>query len=239
VVDESALRRGKETANHHWGNAQSILVGDYLFSKAFKLMVSSDNMEVLSVLANASSTIAEGEVAQLLVTTDREIALAEYIEIVQSKTAALFSAACEVSAILAQVPNVQRKALKEYGECLGIAFQLTDDVLDYQGEVGAFGKAIGDDFFKGKMTIPFIFALQKCSKAEKVFLKTTLENPQKGPEEFRQTKEILEKYSCFSQVTDVAKEYVQKANQHLSHFPESATQKLFKEIANFCIERVF
>ena len=164
VVDESELRRGKKPANLIWGNSASILVGDFLFARAFNLMVESGSMEALGILSNASSVIAEGEVQQLAALRDVKMSEDAYMQVISAKTAALFAAATEVSPVIAGRPEAEREALKAYGLKLGLAFQLVDDSLDYGGFETALGKSVGDDFREGKMTLPVIRAVEKADK---------------------------------------------------------------------------
>ncbi len=180
VVDMSDLRRGKPTANANWGNASSVLVGDFVYSRAFQIMVSIGNIEVLEVLSNTTAKIAEGEVKQLIHIGDTQLSEADYFEVIENKTAILFSAACEAAAILAKSSESQRKACAAYGMELGKAFQLVDDSLDYVGEADALGKNVGDDLAEGKVTLPLIYALQ-----------STLENNPAAHEQLQ--KSILEK----------------------------------------------
>ena len=175
VVDESAQRRGRPTANLLWDNKSSVLVGDYLFARSFQLMTETNNMRVLAILANASATIAEGEVLQL--TAAQNLATDEgiYLQVVRGKTAALFSAATQVGGVIAAAPDAQVQALFDYGDALGIAFQIVDDLLDYQGDPNATGKNIGDDFRERKLTLPVIKAIAKGDAAERAFWTRTIE----------------------------------------------------------------
>jgi len=161
VVDESTLRRGRQTANSLWNNKASVLVGDFLFSRAFELMVADGSLEVLDILSKASSAISEGEVLQLSMSHSLELTQETYLKIIESKTARLFSAATEVGAVVAKASAEERKALTQFGRALGIAFQLMDDILDYSANQGQLGKTIGDDFREGKVTLPLILAYQK------------------------------------------------------------------------------
>ena len=167
VVDESGLRRGLATANAIWGNKPSVLVGDFLFSRAFQLMVEDGSLEVLAILANASAVIAEGEVAQLMTANDAETTEARYLEVITAKTATLFAAAAQIGAVVGERPRAEVEALRRYGENLGIAFQLIDDVLDYSAREVVLGKSIGDDFRDGKITLPVVlaFAARRCRGA--------------------------------------------------------------------------
>ena len=166
VVDESDLRRGRTTANELWGNKPSVLVGDFLFSRAFELMVEDGSLKVLNILSRASAVIAEGEVLQLVTTNDTETGEQAYLEVIKAKTATLFAAACRIGAVVATRPTVEEEALDSYGLHLGIAFQLVDDVLDYAAAQATLGKTIGDDFQEGKITLPVILAFRRGNEAE-------------------------------------------------------------------------
>nr|WP_234397732.1 polyprenyl synthetase family protein [Sneathiella glossodoripedis] len=178
VVDESDLRRGNETANALWGNQASVLVGDFLFSRSFQLMVEDGSLEVLRILSNASAVIAEGEVLQLMNVGDISLTEDKYYEVIGAKTAALFTAACEVGAVVAERPEAEVKALADYGTNLGIAFQLIDDALDYSAEQASLGKTIGDDFREGKVTLPVLLANRKGTPDEQNFWKRVIEQSQ-------------------------------------------------------------
>ncbi len=178
MVDESDLRRGNETANALWGNQASVLVGDFLFSRSFQLMVEDGSLEVLRILSNASAVIAEGEVLQLMNVGDISLTEDKYYEVIGAKTAALFTAACEVGAVVAERPEAEVKALADYGTNLGIAFQLIDDALDYSAEQASLGKTIGDDFREGKVTLPVLLANRKGTPDEQNFWKRVIEQSQ-------------------------------------------------------------
>ncbi|HYZ26283.1 MAG TPA: polyprenyl synthetase family protein, partial [Geminicoccaceae bacterium] len=193
VVDESDLRRGLATANAIWGNKPSVLVGDFLFSRAFQLMVEDGSLEVLAILANASAVIAEGEVAQLMTTNDAETNEARYLEVITAKTATLFAAAARIGAVIAERPLADAEALQNYGENLGIAFQLIDDVLDYSAREVVLGKSIGDDFRDGKITLPVVLAFQRGDAAERRFWRRTLEQVEQREGDLAHAIELLER----------------------------------------------
>ncbi len=176
VVDESDLRRGLDSANAVWGNQASVLVGDFLFSRSFELMVADGSLAVLAVLSRASSVIAEGEVMQLATSNNTETGETAYLEVIQAKTAQLFSAACRIGALVADRPKVEEEALETYGMNLGIAFQLVDDVLDYSAKQATLGKSIGDDFKEGKITLPVVLAFRRGGDEERTFWRRTLED---------------------------------------------------------------
>jgi len=175
VVDESALRRGRETANAMFGNAASVLVGDFLYSRAFQMMVSLDRMRVLDVLADATNVIAEGEVLQLMNMHDPDIAVEDYLRVIRFKTAKLFEASARLGAILAEVPADVEEACAAYGRSLGTAFQLVDDLLDYEGDSSRLGKNVGDDLREGKPTMPLLLAMQRGTAAERELIRSSIE----------------------------------------------------------------
>ncbi|MEE8259059.1 MAG: polyprenyl synthetase family protein, partial [Sphingomonadales bacterium] len=175
VVDDSELRRGKESANTLWGNKPSVLVGDFLFSRAFEIMVADGSLRVLKILSTASSVIAEGEVMQLLTANNPETTEDTYMDVINAKTAGLFAAACEIAPVVAERPKKEEEALRAYGQNLGIAFQLIDDALDYSAKEAVLGKTVGDDFREGKVTLPIILAVRRGSKKEREFWKRTLQ----------------------------------------------------------------
>ena len=196
VVDESKKRRGKPSANLLWDNKSSVLVGDYLFSRSFQLMVETGSLEVLNILANASATIAEGEVLQLTVSrdisTDEEI----YLKVIRGKTAALFSAATQVGAVISGSEETIINALYKYGDALGVAFQIVDDLLDVVGDSRIIGKNNGDDFRERKLTLPFIKAISSCNQNEKDFWKRTIEKGDQTSEDFNTALELMQKYEA-------------------------------------------
>ena len=181
VVDESELRRGQETANTVWGNQASVLVGDFLFSRSFQLMVMDGSLHVLKILSGASAIIAEGEVQQLITTNDTATSETAYLEVIQSKTAELFSAAARIGAVVADRPKDEEDALTSFGTNLGIAFQLVDDALDYSARQAELGKTVGDDFSEGKITLPVILAFRRGTEVDRKFWKRTLEELDQEP----------------------------------------------------------
>lgn len=239
VVDESAERRGKKAANLVFGNQASVLVGDFLFSKAFQLMVESGSLEVLRILSNASAVIAEGEVLQLATTNDIETALPAYMKVIESKTAALFAASCEVGPVICGAKPEETNALREYGRTLGIAFQIIDDALDYAADQEKLGKEIGDDFREGKMTAPVIFALEKASAEEKSFWTRTLGEKQQTPEDFSAAMAILKRHNALERSIDLAWTYAREAQACLKDLPDSAMKSVFHDLAEYVITRNF
>lgn len=176
IVDESATRRGKDTANEVWGNAASVLVGDFLYSRAFEMMVEPDSMKIMKILSKATNEIAQGEVLQLLNCQNADLTEAEYYQVIERKTAVLFQAATQIGGILSEVDSVQEQALKDYGLHLGNAFQIIDDVLDYESDSETMGKEVGDDLAEGKTTLPMIYALAHTSGADKQLLEEAINN---------------------------------------------------------------
>jgi octaprenyl-diphosphate synthase len=199
VVDDSGLRRGRDTANSVWGNQSTVLVGDFLFSRAFRLMVQSDSIRVLDILANASAVIAEGEVAQLTTANNTDTEEDSYLNVISSKTAALFAAACQIGAVIGERPSQEENALYQYGLNLGIAFQLVDDYLDYGASDNRLGKDVGDDFREGKITLPVILAFRRGKTEEQDFWRRTLENLDQN-KDLMNIKHCL-KHKCAQEVT--------------------------------------
>ncbi|AGF74229.1 octaprenyl diphosphate synthase [Bartonella australis AUST/NH1] len=238
VVDESNLRRGKSTARIVWGNQASVLVGDFLLGQAFKMMVDVGSIEALAVLANAAAIIAEGEVMQLATAGNIETTTSDYLKIINAKTAALFSAAAEVGPIIAAYGHKERSSLSEYGTSLGMAFQLTDDALDYSGHAEYFGKNIGDDFREGKITMPVILSYARSNAAEKIFWKKTFENRQNNDESLMHAQNLMEKYDGLADTIKQARVYGKRAIDALSSMKESPAKQALIEAVDFCITRV-
>lgn len=237
VVDESEERRGQKTANLIFGNQASVLVGDFLFSKSFQMMVESGSLEVLRILSEASAIIAKGEVLQLSTTNDLKTSLDDYMKVIESKTAALFSAACEVAPVLADAPESQIKAMYDYGQYLGIAFQITDDALDYSANQEKLGKAIGDDFREGKMTAPVIFALQDANKDELAFWKRTLEEKDQSDDDFAAALGFIEAHNALDKTMALARDYAAKAKGALEIVPPSEIRDILIDLADFTVSR--
>ncbi len=238
VVDESNLRRGNETANALWGNQASVLVGDFLFSRSFQLMVEDGSLEVLRILSNASAVIAEGEVLQLMNVGDISLTETQYYEVIAAKTAALFTAACEVGAVVADRPANEVQALADYGTNLGIAFQLIDDALDYSAEQQALGKTIGDDFREGKVTLPVLLANQKGDAAEKAFWKRTIEDTQKDGD-LAEALTLIEKHGTIADTFAAARSYGSAAKDALDIFPDSEVKSALIAAVDFAIDRAY
>ena len=237
VVDESEQRRGRPTANLLWDNTSSVLVGDYLFSRSFQLMVETGSLRVLDILANASATIAEGEVLQL--TAARDLATTEdtYLKVVRGKTAALFSAATEVGGVIAGAPEPDVKSLYAYGDALGIAFQMVDDLLDYGGS-DAIGKNIGDDFRERKLTLPVIKAIALANDEERAFWVRTIEKGKQAEGDLETALSILAKHGTMAMVRDEAIEWAAKAKDSLSALPAHDLKDMLVDLADYVVARI-
>lgn len=239
VVDESDLRRGKPTANVIWSNKSSVLVGDFLFSRAFQLMVEADNLKVLDILSNAAAVIAEGEVMQLTTANNTSTTEDSYLKVIAAKTAALFDAAARVGAVIADHNHGGEEALQSYGHNLGIAFQLVDDALDYSGKQASLGKSVGDDFREGKVTLPIVLAFRRGTEEERVFWRKTIEDRQQTDDDLEKAFGLLEKYGAISDTIDRARHYGDIARDALAIFPDSPYRKALTEIVDFCVERAY
>ena len=237
VVDEASQRRGQESANLLWGNKASILVGDYLFSQAFQLMVETGDLKILQLLSEAAGAIAKGEVMQLTTASDLETSEERYMEVVQAKTATLFSAATQTGALLADKTGLQH-CLRQYGLHLGAAFQLIDDVLDYCGEPKKFGKKPGTDLAEGKATLPVIFAYRAAaSREEKGFWRRIVERGEHEPSDLPRAMRLIEKHGGFSATASLARQSAQKAKNALVVFGDKPLARIFRDLADFCVAR--
>ena len=239
VVDGSGLRRGKQTATLIWGNPASVLVGDFLFSRAFELMVEDGSLRVLKILSHASAVIAEGEVEQL--TTQRRIETDEeqYLTIISAKTAALFAAACRIAPVVAEADEEAEFALERYGKYLGIAFQLVDDVLDYGSEQDVMGKAAGDDFRDGKVTLPVILAYARGSEDERSFWRSAMAGERASDEDLERAIGLLRGSEALSETLDRARQYGRRALDALAGFPSSKAKSALSEAVEFAISRAY
>ena len=238
VVDESQLRRGRKTANLLWDNKSSILVGDYLFSRSFQLMVETGSLRVLDILANASATIAEGEVLQLIAAQDLRTDETIYLRVVRGKTAALFSAATEVGGVIAGAPEDQIKALHDFGDALGIAFQIVDDVLDYGGSSAVIGKNTGDDFRERKLTLPVIHAVSKANNEERAFWVRVIEKGDQRDGDLARAMSLLATHDSIAYARDSALDWAKRAKQALYILPASELRETLLKLADFVVERV-
>jgi octaprenyl-diphosphate synthase len=237
VVDGSGMRRGKRTANLIWGNPASVLVGDFLFSRAFELMVEDGSLKVLKILSHASAVIAEGEVDQL--TAQRQIDTGEdhYLEIISAKTAALFAAACRVSPVVAEASEDSELALESYGRSLGLAFQLTDDVIDYASDEMTMGKGVGDDFRDGKMTLPVILAYARGGDDDRAFWRSAIGGERVADEDLAHAKALLRSTGALADTIERARQYARRAVDSLAMFPASKAKAALTEAAEFAVAR--
>lgn len=239
VVDDSHLRRGEETANAIWGNKSSVLVGDFLLSRAFQLMVADKGLDVLKILSDTAATISAGEVQQLMVSHDLSIEKEIYLEVIAAKTAALFEAACELGAVVSDKP-ADREKLREFGHALGMAFQLIDDALDYNASEAELGKAIGDDFRDGKVTLPVIVAYRAANAEEKLFWLRCFDGEgQISQEDLLKAKQLIQQNGGIEATFTLAREYGQKAHDCLAGFTDSPARDALHETVEFCINRSF
>jgi octaprenyl-diphosphate synthase len=239
VVDGSALRRGRPAANTVWGNKPSVLVGDFLFSRAFQLMVEAGSPEVLAILANAAAVIAEGEVMQLRSSKNLAVGEIEYLKVITAKTAALFSAAGEAGAVIAGAPPAQATALRQYGHNLGIAFQLVDDALDYSGRQAVMGKSVGDDFRECKVTLPIVLSLTSASDEERRFWRKTIEVGVQEEGDLTRAIEFLERGGALAATIERARAYGRAARDALSVCNAGEIKTALAEIADFVVERAY
>jgi len=239
VVDGSGMRRGKRTANLIWGNSASVLVGDFLFSRAFELMVEDGSLKVLKILSHASAVIAEGEVNQL--TAQRQIDTDEehYLEIISAKTAALFAAACRVAPVVAEASEDSELALECYGRNLGIAFQLTDDVIDYASDEATMGKDNGDDFRDGKVTLPVILAYARGDEHDRKFWRAAITGERTGDEDLAQAISLLRSTDALADTIERARHYGRRAIDSLANFPASKAKSALTEAVEFAIARAY
>ena len=239
VIDNAEIRRGKKTLNTIWGNQSSILVGDYLLSRCFEMMVEDGNLEVLRLLSSTSSEIAQGEILQLQHKGEIDMLEETYLKIISSKTASLFAAATKVGAILADRNLKYKEALEFYGKNLGLTFQIADDTLDYNSELISFGKKIGNDFFEGKITLPIILLYQKISNLDKVKLKSFFDKEERGNDELDYVIDLIKKNNVIDDCYKKADHFINLAFNSLSVFEESKEKEILKNLTSFSIERNF
>ncbi len=238
VVDESARRRGRPTANLLWDNKSSVLVGDYLFSRSFQLMVETGSLRVLDILANASATIAEGEVLQLTAAQDLATTEAIYLQVVRGKTAALFSAATEVGGVIAGASAAQTRALFDYGDALGIAFQIVDDLLDYGGSAASLGKNVGDDFRERKLTLPVIKAVAQADDAERAFWGRVIGKGQQAEGDLEQAMEIMARHGAMEAARADALDWARRAVAALDALPDHDLRDMLVDLADYVVARI-
>ena len=239
VIDNSNIRRGIKTSNNIWGNKSSILVGDYLFSRCFEIMVEDGSHEILKLLSSTSSKIAQGEVQQLENAGDIDMLEETYFSIINLKTAALFAAATRVGACISNSNKKEKDALESYGRNLGLAFQIADDALDYYSKKMIFGKEIGKDFFEGKVTLPIIFLYQKAEANEKIFLKKTFMKKERSRNEYNETQSLLKKYKCIDFCFKRAEYFVNISYNSLNIFPPSREKTILQNLTSYSLERSF
>ncbi len=238
VVDESVLRRGLASANAVFGNQASVLVGDFLFARAFQLMVEDGSLVVLAILSRAAATIAEGEVLQLVTQNDLSTPEARYLEVIKGKTAALFAAACEVGAVVASRPERDAAALADYGMNLGIAFQLVDDALDYAADQTILGKTVGDDFREGKITLPVLVAYQAGSAADREFWRRTIEASEQTEADLDRALDLMARCGAIRTTLARARGFVAAAKAALAPFPDHTLRRALMDVADYTVSRV-
>lgn len=237
VVDASDLRRGLATANAVWGNKPSVLVGDFLFSRAFQLMVEDGSLNVLRILSAASAVIAEGEVLQLITANDIATTQSAYLQVIDAKTAALFAAASEVGAVVADRSSQETNALAQFGRDLGMAFQLIDDMLDYSAHEAELGKSVGDDFRDGKMTLPVVLAIERASAEERRFWQRTLEEQHQEEGDLAHAIALMHKYGTLAETLERARLYGASAANALAIFPDVPARRALLDVVRFCLHR--
>ena len=239
VIDESRLRRGSQTTNSIWGNQSSILVGDYLLSRCFEMMVEDGDLEVLKLLSSTSAKIAQGEVMQLQHKGEADLLEETYIDIINLKTASLFSAATKTGACLSKSNEKEKKALESYGRNLGLAFQIADDALDYYAKEKLFGKEIGKDFFEGKVTLPLISIFQKGNEKEKNFLSGIMQKEKRTEEDFGETLTLINKYKAVEATFKKAEYFVNVSYDALAIFPDKEDKRILQNLTSFSLNRSF
>ncbi len=238
VVDESLLRRGLASANAVFGNKASVLVGDFLFARAFHLLVTDGSLPVLGILSQASATMAEGEVLQLATQNDLSTDEARYLEVVSGKTASLFAAACEVGAVVAGRSATEAAALSSFGGNLGMAFQMVDDALDYAADQAVLGKTVGDDFREGKITLPVLVAYAAGSEADRVFWRRTIEDSEQSEADLDHALALIERTGAIRATIDKAAVFADTAKAALAIFPPSDWRSVLEDVADFTVSRV-
>lgn len=237
VIDAAETRRGKTSANNVWGNAASVLVGDFLYSKSFKLMTDHGNLAIIKLLSETTNTMSEGEVFQLVKRGDINIAEKEYLSIIEKKTAILISAACAAGGILGAAPDIQIEALTRFGMRLGSAFQITDDTLDYVAEEAELGKAIGKDLEEGKMTLPLIRTLKKCNPEERSLIKRVIENRERTGQDMADVMSLIHRYDGINYSLNKAKAYIDEGKGFLESFEASEARDALLAISDYIVER--
>ena len=239
VVDGSGMRRGKRTANLIWGNPASVLVGDFLFSRAFELMVEDGSLKVLRILSHASAVIAEGEVEQLTAQRQIETGEEQYLEIIGAKTAALFAAACRVAPVVAEASEDTELALESYGKNLGIAFQLTDDVIDYASDSATMGKGVGDDFRDGKMTLPVILSYARGNSDDRRFWREAIAGERSSDDDLAHAVALMRSTEALADAVEHARQYSRRAVDALAAFPASKAKSALVDAVDFAVSRAY
>jgi octaprenyl-diphosphate synthase len=239
VVDGSGLRRGRKTANLLWGNQPSVLVGDFLFSRSFELMVEDGSLRVLKILSRASAVIAQGEVQQLTTAHDLDTTEDQYLEVITAKTAVLFAAACQIASVVAERDDKVEAALESYGRNLGIAFQLVDDALDYASDAAVMGKDVGDDFREGKLTLPVILAFQRGTVEEQQFWRRTIAKLNQQEGDLARAIALATSRSAIRDTLERARHYGARAKDALALFPDSQAKSILLDTVDFAIARAF
>ena len=239
VIDEGEIRRGKETLNKIWSNHSSVLIGDYLLSRCFEMMVEDGNLEVLKLLSSTSSKIAQGEVLQLQHNNEVDMLEETYLKIISAKTAELFAASTKVGAILAEVENKEKDALEFYGKNLGLTFQIADDTLDYNSDLKLFGKKIGKDFYEGKVTLPIILLFQKSNEQEKKKLKETFLKNNRDENDLNYILSLIKRYDVIKASYQKAQHYINLASNSLSVFKNCEEKNILENLTSFSLSRNF
>ncbi|MDA8701908.1 polyprenyl synthetase family protein [Candidatus Pelagibacter bacterium] len=239
VIDEGVVRRGKKTLNKVWNNHSSVLIGDYLLSRCFEMMVEDGNLEVLKLLSSTSSKIAQGEVLQLQHKGEVDMLEETYLKIISAKTAELFAAATKVGAILSDANTKEKDALEFYGRNLGLTFQIADDTLDYNSDLKLFGKKIGQDFFEGKITLPIILLFQKINFDEKKSLTELFKKDIRNSDDFKKIISMIKKYNIIEECYQKAQHYINLASNSLIVFEEKKEKEIFKNLTSFSLGRNF
>jgi octaprenyl-diphosphate synthase len=239
VIDNGSVRRGKKTLNSIWNNHSSVLIGDYLLSRCFEMMVEDGNIEVLKLLSSTSSKIAQGEVLQLQHQGEVDMLEETYLKIISAKTAELFAAATKVGAILSDVKSKEKEALEFYGRNLGLTFQIADDTLDYNSELKLFGKKIGQDFYEGKITLPIILLFQKADNKEKETLKEIFSKNVRNKNDFEYSLSLIKKYEIIKACYKKAEHYINLASNSLSVFSDSEEKSILENLTSFSLTRNF
>ncbi len=239
VIDNGSIRRGKKTLNKVWDNHSSVLVGDYLLSRCFEMMVEDGNIEVLRLLSSTSSKIAQGEILQVQHKNEVDMLEETYLKIISAKTAELFAAATKVGAILSEMKNKEKEALEFYGRNLGLTFQIADDTLDYNSELKLFGKKIGQDFYEGKITLPIILLFQKADSKERETLKEIFFKNDRNENDFKSILSLIKKYEIIKACYQKAQHYINLASNSLSVFKDCEEKNILENLTSFSLSRNF